>query len=185
MITFEGLDDDADEPLGNLTLKTWREQDENGEWQNFEHTVADSMVDLHKRLLQEQDALDSRWQQWSDAQTEMICLAVEVLGSANVSFEANVDIPENLVQNIGTAGLKRTNDDKTYVEAEESIIEFETELATLLNNKSKTMKAQQKVSLDPNTAQTTQLTLLSCRHGERKGRRCWKPSRKRWRISKV
>ena len=159
MQVMAGVEDHVDEPFGNERLVTSR-QDENGVRQEVGFPIADRMQALHDIIEREENQLDGGWQQWSVVQAEMICLAIEVLGSDNVHLENSI-LLDSLVKQIEMAGNQHEKDNMRYVEVEQAIFGLETELTRMCNDRSKMMKAQQKASVDHNISPTLQLTFFS------------------------
>lgn len=142
MTSLEGI---VDNSFGNQRIVTSQKQDEDGPMQQVESAIADCMQGFHDALVREEENLDSLWQKWSEVQASMICLGVEILGQHNIDLEEHM-LSDTLVQEIGKANIKYKENGNCYIAAEQSVLGFETELNTIYNNTSMTMKAQQKAS---------------------------------------
>lgn len=180
---MSGLEDVVDESLGDQRVVTLRDQDEKNARQGGESVLTDCIQDFRNTVIQREDTLNVLWQQWSQVHAEMICLAVEILGKHNIHLEQN-SLSDAIVEGISNAEIKNKEVESRCAQAEQSVAGLEKELNTLYEETSKTVKAQQKVSLVPCSALLPSLMTRICRPGERRERKCWTISRRLWQSSR-
>jgi hypothetical protein len=180
---FSEVEAVVEQPIGDQILAKWRKQDHSDAEQEAECTLADCMEEYYIMAAQEDEDLAPLWEQWSEAQAEMICLAVEILGEHNIDV-GHHNLSNRLAKGISDAEIKHKENENRYTEAEQSMVNIKADLVALCDETTKTVKAQQKAS-QVSCVNTIAFTdRYTCRPGGWSAIRCWRTSSKLWQISR-
>lgn len=180
---FSEVEAVVEQPIADQILAKWGKQDQNDAEQEVQRTLADCMEEYYNMAAQEDEDLAPLWEQWSEVQAEMICLAVEVLGEHNIDVGQH-NLSDRLTKGISDADIKHKKNENRHAEAEQSMVDIKADLVTLCDETTRRVKMQQtasRVSCLNTSAFTDE---HACRPGGWSVVRCWTTSSKLWQISR-
>jgi hypothetical protein len=147
-----------------------------------EVVFGERMQDFRQIVEEEEAAIESLWRQWEEIQIETVCLAIEVLGSNEVSLKAE-DRSAIAPEKIDGAVQCYTQHQAALQNTLDKMAVMEGEVKNVTSQTIKTLRAQQKVNLLVYTPlpPSSFLTSLSIRSSRRQAKPPWLRWPKRFR----